>query len=399
MEDSQSESEKNSDVNSNSSSLDELREKYDIKKKYKKNIFTEEESAFGNGNYPPDWNVRRKDIEDPLGGRRDAVLEYQNYRCARCNTEIQDSYNCHHYRPRYQGGTHELQNLVALCLPCHKLIHPNVEDCSGDWKDASLFPAHNADPRVATIRKPVTPKEREEYLPQLELLELISVEGENTFATSDATYSISPTDAIEAPRELEDIIENVGLSPQKEVVVRVENRQHSPLEDATVELALSFRNHTGYTTTRTTDKYGEVRFDVPDFLTGHATILKGECESTVIDISEEKEYVVRIPLQDTGTTDSHAIGDTKNSLSKNTETSQTTENTDTGSILDLLWGSIVGITGIIGGFFLLNLLLGIPLLGIMIILRARELGPLGWIAVPFGLLLIFLFLSFLSSSE
>jgi len=48
---------------------------------------------------------------------------------ARCKTDVSEGdYNYHHYRPISEGGTHELHNLVVLCLPCHKLIHPTVDN-------------------------------------------------------------------------------------------------------------------------------------------------------------------------------------------------------------------------------------------------------------------------------
>lgn len=276
------------------SSLEEFREKYTIKKEYQKpSSFSAEESYFGDGRYPPDWGQKRTDIPNPNGGRRDAVLEYQNGRCARCATNLddQDYYNCHHYRPISEGGTHELRNLVVLCGPCHKLIHPHNGYLDSDWREAPIFPAPDADPRVATIRKPVTDEEQEAYLPELELLELTSVEGENTFATSDATFAVSPTDAIEARDNLEMILDNVGLSPTHTLSIHVANSEHSPLFGADIELTLDLGEHGTCTMAERTDKYGEANFSIPAYEGAQAAVQK-----------EGFETVTReIPLNDSST--------------------------------------------------------------------------------------------------
>jgi len=167
----------NKDVGNRDNEFEYLQGKYKIKEKYRKPAaFSEEESYFddGNGNYPPDWGHRRK-----------AILEYQGQKCARCKTDVSEGdYNCHHYRPISEGGTHELHNLVVLCLPCHKLIHPTVDNLEGDWQEAPIFPAQDADSRVATVQKPATQAEQESHLPELDLLQLTSAEGENILGSS-----------------------------------------------------------------------------------------------------------------------------------------------------------------------------------------------------------------------
>lgn len=283
-----------------------LQEKYDITDKYRKPAsFSDNESRFNKGKYPPDWDKNRSDIDDAKGGRREAIIEYQDYKCGRCRADIRSGGHCHHYRPISEGGTHELQNLVALCTPCHKLIHPNVSKLDGDWREATLFPSVDADPRVATIRKVTTPAEREQYLPQLELLELTSVVGENTFATSDATYATSPTDAIEASENLDGILENVGLTPNQNLLIRVINAQHSPLREADVELEIQLGGHGSYTTEETTNKHGEAHFTIPESDRAHATVEKDEFESSSIDIptkSKPFETEVKLELAESGTT-------------------------------------------------------------------------------------------------
>lgn len=51
---------------------------------------------------------------------RTRVYERDGYRCRMCggNREL----TIHHHKPRAQGGGHELDNLVTLCLGCHRLV-------------------------------------------------------------------------------------------------------------------------------------------------------------------------------------------------------------------------------------------------------------------------------------
>lgn len=299
-----------------------LRDKYNIIDKYRKPAgFTDNESYHGDGKYPPDWGQNRQDITNAEGGRRQAALEYQDYTCGRCRVELLDSdyYNCHHYRPIGEGGTHEIQNLITLCIPCHKLIHPTIDDLDGDWREAPMFPAPDADLRVATIRKPATAAEKEQYLPEMELLELTSTVGENTFATSEATYSTSPTDSIEAARDLDNLLSNVGLTPDKQLVVNVINEEHSPLRDAKVELELDLGQHGSYTVEQTTDKYGEAQFIIPEPSAAVATVSKDEFETTDSEIpvdNEPYEGTVKIRLANT-------IAATGAATSKKAESSST----------------------------------------------------------------------------
>ena len=49
------------------------------------------------------------------------VLERSGWRCARCKRTHR--LLIHHRRYRSHGGTHEVENLEAVCWNCHRLIH------------------------------------------------------------------------------------------------------------------------------------------------------------------------------------------------------------------------------------------------------------------------------------
>lgn len=65
--------------------------------------------------YGPEWwEIRRK------------VLQRDNYRCQECGISNADSrrkygkgLSVHHIQPYEDGGTHDLDNLVSLCMACH----------------------------------------------------------------------------------------------------------------------------------------------------------------------------------------------------------------------------------------------------------------------------------------
>ena len=84
------------------------------------------------------------------------------------------------------------------------------------------------------------------------------------FATSEATYAISPIDAIGARENLSETLKNVGLTPKEKFSIRVINSAHSPLKDASVKLTLVLENHGSYTVEGNTDKHGEANFTVPE---------------------------------------------------------------------------------------------------------------------------------------
>jgi len=49
------------------------------------------------------------------------ALERSGWRCARCRRS--GRLHIHHRRYRSHGGTHEVENLEAVCWKCHRLIH------------------------------------------------------------------------------------------------------------------------------------------------------------------------------------------------------------------------------------------------------------------------------------
>lgn len=61
---------------------------------------------------PPDWPQRRDAVRRRAGGRCERRGR-TGTRCRRPGSE------CDHIKPRWLGGTHELDNLQWLCPPCH----------------------------------------------------------------------------------------------------------------------------------------------------------------------------------------------------------------------------------------------------------------------------------------
>lgn len=246
--------------------LRDLYDRYNLSRRYNHpaNV-TFTDSYFGDGKYPPDWGERCTDIEDPAGGRREAIREYQRRQCARCCTDITVvEFNCHHYLPLEKGGKHDLNNLIALCLPCHRLIHPDVDELDGNWREAPIFPSVAADPRMATIRKPVLTSERREYLPGLTLIEEKSSPAENELALSTATYSTGPGDALAAADNFDRLLDEMGIHFDSEYTVHVINRDGISLFDATVELTVAGVSGENIPLSNTTDRDGKARFELPD---------------------------------------------------------------------------------------------------------------------------------------
>ena len=69
------------------------------------------------------------------------VCERDNYNCQRCNYPVHadnideqlriQNLDVHHVIPSHDGGTDDLENLVALCQSCHEWAHYYEE--TGTW--------------------------------------------------------------------------------------------------------------------------------------------------------------------------------------------------------------------------------------------------------------------------
>jgi hypothetical protein len=64
------------------------------------------------GEYPDDWDDRRK-----------RVLERDDYECQECGA-TDTILQVHHLTPISEGGSHNLNNLQAICRSCHADEHP-----------------------------------------------------------------------------------------------------------------------------------------------------------------------------------------------------------------------------------------------------------------------------------
>lgn len=256
--------------------------------------YDDEASFFGNGRYPPDWNRRRR-----------AVWRAQDDECARCRRDV-STHNraAHHHRPLSKGGSNELANLVGLCGECHALMHPGNDDeefMAGNWRDAPTFPAADADPRVAVVRRGVRDDEADAAA-KLRVLAAASQPNENEQATTPATYSLSPADALDAERHLDDLVAERGLALTNEARVCVRDGAGSALADRRVRLRVGVD---GGDTTRFdawTDADGVARSAVPDCVSGiRATAdLDGESEPVLLDHDPDGDW--------TGTIEAARVG-------------------------------------------------------------------------------------------
>ncbi|WP_123622501.1 HNH endonuclease [Halorubrum sp. CSM-61] len=104
--------------------------------------YGERNSYGGNGDYPPDWDQRRR-----------AVWWLQDDLCGRCGRDTGNGGHVHHVNWLADGGTNRLENLVGLCVDCHALMHPTNQDLNGDWKAAPKFPREGSHDEVAVIRR------------------------------------------------------------------------------------------------------------------------------------------------------------------------------------------------------------------------------------------------------
>lgn len=59
---------------------------------------------------------------DALKALKEAVRQRDDWRCTRCGKHA--PLQVHHVKPRGRGGGDVLENLVSLCVPCHRKAHP-----------------------------------------------------------------------------------------------------------------------------------------------------------------------------------------------------------------------------------------------------------------------------------
>jgi 5-methylcytosine-specific restriction endonuclease McrA len=62
---------------------------------------------------PKDWQWRKLYVHTKARGR-----------CAECRSRVPKNVDPHHKITRGEGGDHSLDNLVLLCLKCHREQHP-----------------------------------------------------------------------------------------------------------------------------------------------------------------------------------------------------------------------------------------------------------------------------------
>jgi hypothetical protein len=65
----------------------------------------------------------------------------------------------HHLRPRSEGGTHEIENLVTLCAAHHRAIHDGRLFCKGTPATGLTF-RHAGGTRYGSARVPMKADER-----------------------------------------------------------------------------------------------------------------------------------------------------------------------------------------------------------------------------------------------
>jgi len=162
-----------------------LLEKFGVDKRFDSpGNYSERNSFFGDGKYPPDWSQRRS-----------AVWWLQDGRCARCGRSHDRGGHVHHVKPLAKGGPNSLDNLVGLCVDCHALLHPRVDDLDGDWKRAPKYPCEKAEPEVAVIRRSpdAAVEKRLRAGPDFEKLAAETEPRENLYATQSlVVYATSP---------------------------------------------------------------------------------------------------------------------------------------------------------------------------------------------------------------
>lgn len=51
--------------------------------------------------------------------KKKVVAHNQDWKCEKCKMKLPPSFEVHHIKPLYNGGSNEIDNLVALCRNCH----------------------------------------------------------------------------------------------------------------------------------------------------------------------------------------------------------------------------------------------------------------------------------------
>ena len=54
---------------------------------------------------------------------KQTVKEFDGYTCQICGEVHEKGLTVHHIRHKIDGGMNDLNNLISLCLECHKVLH------------------------------------------------------------------------------------------------------------------------------------------------------------------------------------------------------------------------------------------------------------------------------------
>ena len=67
--------------------------------------------------------------------QKEAILYWQQYRCARCHYPLDNrAVKFHHKKHWSQGGRTTIKNGIALCSICHDIIHHEERIWMADYK-------------------------------------------------------------------------------------------------------------------------------------------------------------------------------------------------------------------------------------------------------------------------
>lgn len=160
-----------------------------------------EESYYGRGRYPPDWEARQAAIWDHQGGR-----------CGRCGEPVDriEGGELHHVVHLSDGGSNALDNLVGLCVHCHTMMHPNEGRMRGSLRSAPVFPDPAAEPSVAAIR---VPEDSDLWTDVARLVELDEPD-ENEEAMTPVAAPTSADLARRAAADLDELLVRAGHVPR-----------------------------------------------------------------------------------------------------------------------------------------------------------------------------------------